>query len=363
MARRLLRQQSEIKPLAGRSPRERAHTFVRDKYWEKHRDKIAYSSGTWYAFDGRWWQQKPEFEVQNELQAIIDNDRKLSIQASAATLNSITNLLRIRCSWPDKEFDSVSDLINFQDCTLEISTRQRRAFDKKDHLTSAFPFAYDPEAKSDVWEMFLDKVIPNDCRTFLQEFAGYCLTTDTLHETSVWFLGPAGCGKSTFIEGIRAAMGDRVTTFSINNLESRFGVSHLRGKTLAISAEQPASLRQAQILNQLISGEGITVERKYQNPFEMFNRAKFLWAMNEQPRVYAKESGLTRRVVIIKFAPLPESERDDTVKRQIIRSGPAIFNWMMEGLDRLTARGKFERPQESASVLKLVTEADPQVEP
>lgn len=335
---------------------------MRDKYWEKHRDRIAYSSGVWYAFNDRWWIQKPEFEVQQELQSIIDNDRKLSITASAPTLNSITNLLRIRCSKPDGQFDSKPDLINFQDCTLEISTRQRRPFDKSDYLSSAFPFKYDPDARSDVWEMFLDKVIPNDCRMFLQEFAGYCLTTDTLHETAVWFIGPAGCGKSTFIEGIRAALGEQVTTFSIGNLESRFGVSHLRGKTLAISAEQPATLRQAQMLNQLISGEGIMVDQKYQDPFELFNHAKFLWAMNEQPKILANQTGLTRRVVVIKFEPLAESERDDAVKRQIIRSGPAIFNWMLEGLDRLNARGHFDKPKESASVLKLVADSEPEVE-
>lgn len=342
--------------MAGRSPRDRAHTFVRDKFWEKHRNRVAYSSGAWYGFDGQWWKVVPEFEIQRGLQAIIDNDRKLSIPATSATLGSITSLLRVKCSLPDGTFDKNADLINFTDCTFEISTYQRRPFNYDDYLTAAFPFPYDPAARSDIWEHYLDKTIPDDCRLFLQEFAGYCLTTDTLKETAVWLYGPSGCGKSTFIEGIRAAMGDKVTTFSIGNLESRFGLSHLRGKTLAISAEQPAGLRQAQILNQLISGEGVIVDRKYHDPFEMFNYAKFLWAMNELPLLEKAAIGLRRRIVVIKFAPLAESEQDSAVKRQIKLSGQAIFNWMLEGLDRLNARGFFEKPTESASVLRLAVE-------
>lgn len=308
------------------------------------------------------WVEVPDFQVEAEIQAIIDGDRKLSVPVTSTTLKSIVKLVRVKVSKADGTFDSKPDLITLTDCTLEISTRQRRLHSHKDHLTSAFPFAYDPTARSSVWQYYLDNTVPGECHSFLQEYAGYCLTTDTTHETAVWFCGPSGCGKSTFLDGLRAALGNCVTTFSIGNLDSRFGLAHLKGKTLAISSEQPATVKQAQMLNQLISGEGIMVEQKYANPYEMINHAKFLWAMNDVPKIPSGGIGLERRVVLIKFSPLPEGERDENIKRQVKMSGQAIFNWVLEGLDRLQARGHFVRPEQSASVLKLVAQADFDVE-
>jgi P4 family phage/plasmid primase-like protien len=339
--------------MAGKSPRSRPHVFVRDTLI-RHNRQTVFTSGQWFRFDGKLWQQLPEFQIDQEAQAIIDNDKKLAIAATAPTLASIVELIRVKCSKSDGLMDSNADLIALGDCTLEISTRQRKPHDWKHYLTTAFPFDYDPAVRSDVWEYYLDAVIPSDCLSFLQEFAGYALTTDTLKETAVWLYGPSGCGKSTFLDGLRAAFGNRVTTFSIANLEARFGLSHLSGKTLAIAAEQPATVRQAQILNQLISGEGVVVDRKYHDPFEMFCRAKFLWAMNEIPDIPRSGVGLTRRVVVIQFPPIEETKQDENIKRQIKLSGQAIFNWALEGLERLQARGHFVKPAESAHVLKLV---------
>lgn len=339
--------------MAGKSPRSRPHVFVRDTLLRHNRQTI-FTSGQWFRFNGKIWEIIPEYVIKQEAQAIIDNDKKLAVTANSATLHSITELVRVACSKPDGIMDKEPDLITFDDCTLEISTRQRRMHEWKHYLSSAFPFVYDPQARSDVWELYLDEVIPYDSISFLQEFAGYALTTDTLLETAVWLHGPAGCGKSTFLDGLRAAFGNRVTTFNIANLEARFGLSHLIGKTLAVAAEQPATLRQVQLLNQLISGEGVMVDRKYDHPFEMFCRAKFLWAMNELPDIPKSGIGLTRRVVVIKFPPISESKRDENIKRQIKLSGQAIFNWALEGLERLQARGHFVRPANAGQLLKIV---------
>lgn len=347
--------------MAGKSPRSRPHTFVRDTYCRQHQ-RTEYSSGQWLRFNGRFWELVQEFEVERELQGIIDADTKLQVQATAPTLRSILKLTRVKLSQPDNAFDSKPDLVSLADCTLEISTRQKRPHNYKDRLTYMFPFPYDPTARSDAWEFYLDRTIPDDCRWFLQEFSGYCMTTDTSHERAVWLYGPSGCGKSTFLDGLRAALGNCVTTFSIGNLDSRFGLPHLKGKTLAISSEQPASIKQAQLLNQLISGEGVMVERKYADPYEEFNHAKFLWAMNELPKIPAGGVGLERRVTVIKFDPIEESRRDESIKRQVKLSGQAIFNWALDGLDRLRARGHFDLPKESAAVIRLAAEKDMKIE-
>lgn len=341
--------------MAGKSPRDRPHTFVRDKFL-KSNPHVVYATGVWFRFNGAIWELVPDHVIPQQVQDIIDEDRALKLRGTSYELKSILDLIKVRCAIADGALDADPNLITFADCTLQIDTRTTRPHSPKDLLTSALPFNYDPKARSDVWERFLDKRVPNDCRDFLQEFAGYCLTTDVSFEIAVWLWGPQGCGKSTFIEGIRNAMGQRVTFFSVHNLDDRFGLAHLQGRTLAVSTETPTSLRQIQLLSHLISGEGLKVQRKYQDAHDLFNRAKFLWAMNRQPKLDDPE-GLDRRVTVVKFPPLPESERDENIKRQIQLSGQAIINWQLEGLERLYQRGRFERPVNSAHVIRLADNA------
>jgi putative DNA primase/helicase len=67
--------------------------------------------------------------------------------------------------------------------------------------------------------------------------------------------------------------------------------------------------------------------------------------MNELPRVADANSGLFRRVKVVKFPPLPTNQRDPSVKRAIEGEGAGILNWALEGLERLQRRGGFDVPE------------------
>ena len=100
------------------------------------------------------------------------------------------------------------------------------------------------------------------------------------------------------------------------------------------------------LLNQLISGEPVTVERKFEHPVSFTPRAKLLWAMNELPRIADAGDGIFRRVKVIKFPALADEDRDPAIKEAIKGEGSGILNWAIDGLARLRARGHFEFPKE-----------------
>jgi putative DNA primase/helicase len=110
----------------------------------------------------------------------------------------------------------------------------------------------------------------------LGEFAGYCLTVDTSHELAVWLYGPPGGGKSTFIEGFKAMLGKYAGLLGLADIQrSRFALADLPGKTLVVAAEQPSDyISSSHILNAIISGEEILVERKFRDAFTVTPRAK-----------------------------------------------------------------------------------------
>lgn len=350
-----------MKNFLARPLRDQPQTFVRDKH-RRAFPQTAYSSGTWMRFNGVVWESLREDDIMLEIQDIIDDDRKLKLTASSAVLRSVTELLRVKVSKPDGMFDKDADLVTFDDSTLRISTREQMPHSSTHYLTSAFPFKYDPLARSDVWDTYLKRVFRSDCYDFIQEFAGLCLTTDTRHEIALWLCGPPGCGKSTFIEGLQAALGSRAMVLGISDIEnSSFGLTNIPGKTLAVSTEQPEQMRSGNTLIQLISGERIVVNRKYKDPYEVVPHLKILWAMNEFPAIPKAASGLSRRIKVIEFLALPESERNIAVKEQVMLSGQAVFNWALAGLYRLQERGYFVVPEsiKTASQYRLASVDNP----
>ena len=208
------------------------------------------------------------------------------------------------------------------------------------------PYDYDPKAVPAIWNYFLSETV-GPARAFLQEFAGYALTTEISHELALWLFGPPGSGKSTFLAGLQAMLGHRAGLLGLAEIErNRFALAELPGKTLVAASEQPSSyLTSPNVLNAIISGEPLQVERKYRDPVTVLPRCKIAWAMNELPRVADANSGLFRRVKVVKVPPLPANQRDPSVKRAIEGEGAGILNWALEGLERLQRRGGFDVPE------------------
>jgi putative DNA primase/helicase len=245
-----------------------------------------------------------------------------------------------------KIFDQDPDLLVCDNGTLHLPTRKLGPHSPKHYMTQKVHYNYDPGAKAEVFEFALNEAVQGDQETadFLQEFAGYCLTTETKHELAVWFTGPPGSGKSTIVEGFLAMVGDMSMILGLADIQKgNFALSSLPGKRLAISTEQPAAYMDAtHTLNAIISGELIRVDRKYRHAIEVNSVAKVLWAMNQLPRVHSAGDGLFRRVKIVKFKAIPKEDQDPAIKEAIKTEGAGILNWALDGLDRLRERGGFD---------------------
>src|SRR5215217_6772459 len=128
-------------------------------------------------------------------------------------------------------------------------------------------------------------------------------------------------------------LGARAGLLGLAEIErSRFALGNVPGKTLLVSTEQPSGyLAAGHILNALISGEPMEIERKYRDSYNIVPHAKIAWAMNETPRISDASSGLFRRVKVVEFPELLPLERDPQVKVSIATEGAGILNWALEG--------------------------------
>jgi putative DNA primase/helicase len=122
--------------------------------------------------------------------------------------SSVEQMARAKAHVPEECWDADPDALVCANGTLEISSGTLREHRPEDYALSTVPFSYDPEAEAPTWRAFLASTLPG-VESFVQEFAGYCLTPETKHETAVWLYGPPGSGKSTLIEGLKAMLGER----------------------------------------------------------------------------------------------------------------------------------------------------------
>lgn len=329
------------------------HARLRDRYLSDFPNTI-FGLGEWRRYDTGHWPTVHELLIRKEIQYSITTQRQVGIKIDNGLISSLYNMIKAHKFVQDSQFDRDENLLVFDDCTLNFLTNERRGHLPENYCTTKLPFAYDADARSPAWEKFLASVTSEEIAAFLQEFAGLSITGLTKYEIAVWLYGLPGGGKSTFITGLEAMLGSQCGVLGLSDIEtSNFGLTNLPGKTLVISTEQPAHfIKSAHIVNAIISGERLNVDRKFRDPITFASRCKVLWAMNELPRVDDKGAGIFRRVKLVHFPPIAEAARDPQIKEEIKDSGMAIMNWALVGLKRLLARGRFEIP----SVIESATE-------
>jgi putative DNA primase/helicase len=320
------------------------HDELRDR-WIGGNPNHAYGLSEWRHYERGMWPAVSETSVKRKLSDVIEEAKPEGIKPTASILASVTELTRVKVFVPDEKWDADPDILICKNGALRISTGELENHRADHYATSAVPYEYRPGVKTLAWDYFIRNTVPV-AAAFLQEFAGYALTTNMSHELAVWLYGPPGSGKSTFLAGLQAMLGHRAGILGLADLEkSRFTLADLPGKTLVVASEQPSAyLASTNTLNAIISGEPLQVERKYRDPFTVIPRTKVCWAMNELPRVADANSGLFRRVKVVGFPELPEDKRDPEIKQLIEQEGAGILNWALEGLNRLNQRGHFEIP-------------------
>jgi P4 family phage/plasmid primase-like protien len=338
------------------------HDVLRDR-WLKSKPKTVFATGRFMQYAKGIWKPVEEGVIKRQIQAVIEAAKPEGIKPTGALLNSVYTLAIAHCSIPSERFTAQNKYLVCANGTLNLETRQLERHDPNHYCTSGVDYDYDPDATAPAWKAFLvsltdrvnseampsrKNVAGRELVELLQEFSGLALTTDNLHEIALWLYGYSGTGKSTYIEGLQAATGDRHIEIGLANLEqSRFSIGDLPGKTLAFATEQPGDfIRATDTLIKMISGEMVTVEKKFAHPYKIRSTVKLIWAMNDLPRISSPNSGLFRRVKIVKWPKLDPADVKQAVKEQIKKEGPGILNWALDGLARLRRHGSFVIPDE-----------------
>lgn len=322
--------------------------------------RYCHAWGSWLVWDGRRWARDTSGEVERLAKETVaamyaaaaaepDADRRQKLGAHALrseSWNRIKAMVALAQSEEGipvlvDELDRDPWLLTVENGTLDLRTGELRPHRRDDLITKLAPVEYAPDATCPTWERFLSRIMggKQEVVTFIQRAVGYSLTGDTSEQVLFFLYGTGANGKSTFLETIRAMLGDYALQMAADTLMARSDraqtndVARLRGARFVAATEAEEGRRLAEVLvKQITGGDAIVARFLYGEHFEFKPALKLFLAANHKPVIKGTDNGIWRRIRLIPFeVTIPEDERDKHLPEKLKEELSGILAWAVRG--------------------------------
>jgi len=305
---------------------------------------IKTTGSTWFAYSGGAWQKISRATLRPIAQSVLPEHIRTA-RGEAKILDHIEG----RCQVAADEFrgffcfdDSGAVLINAQNGVVRVTADtppELIPHSEKYMFTHRMAASLDPAAGADLFKKTLGELLPDELdQELLQLCFGNFLFPDCRYEVALVCYGEAGFGKSTISDPVTAAMGpELVTRLSMSQIcdprsyhlpKLKFAAVNLGTELDAIAIDESANFKT------LVSGEPVEARPIYGEPFTMQTGCKLWFLANGLPRFKNGTDAELRRARFIRFGQRP-AVKDVTLKSRLIAERDGVFNFMLEGLQRL----------------------------
>lgn len=331
--------------------------------------KIATIDGGWWQYADGAWSQLSSTEIEHLETSAWDIAKGLAFDTGKDFKKlwaSIEMELRPRKA---VAFDA-SPLIALKSKTYNTVTDDLTPHDADDFTTRKLLVDYKKDAKCTAWLDILERIFQDfpvadrkEIVSFLQEWFGTAIGggkqwQDTRALRKMLLLhGVSGTGKTTIADVCKAFFSDAYNCAStMDELCRPFGTEALVGKRASIVDDGIGKDTKidAKLFKRLITGEQISVGRKYKSALNFRFHGPLLWTTNNRPAVADESNALYDRIIVL---PINHVFPKEQGKKDFGKYGSAveflrakgefsgILNWAMDGLDRAMTRGHFEIPR------------------
>lgn len=253
----------------------------------------------------------------------------------------------------DRQEPPADEMVSMANGLLHLPSRRLY-----DHTPAYFnyhslPFAFDPEApRPRRWLAFLEELWEGDPTAIsaLQEVFGYILGGDTRQQKIFLLVGPRRAGKGTIGRVLTGLLGaHNVAAPTLASMATNFGLQPLIGKPLGLISDARLSGRSkgSIVVERLLSISGedsLTIDRKYREPWTGRLPTRLVILTNELPRLSDSSGALASRFILFVLTKSFLGQEDPNLTDKLLAEAPGIFNWALQGLDRLVERGYFKPP-------------------
>ncbi len=322
-------------------------------------ERIAYEYGHairyvsemgWMLWDGKRWKIDNKLQIERIANKVLRELEKSEdeIERSWARkcgkrnirMNSIKDLMPLVPA-EREEFDRHKFLFNCANGVLNLKDGKLKPHDRDLRLSKLSNVEFNENAKCPVWLNFLQQIFKgdNDLIDYMQRLVGYSMTGDISEQGMYFLVGGGSNGKSTFINIIKALMGDyglqtKSDTFikkkndGANNDIARLASARF---VSAVESEEGEKLQES-LVKTITGGEPLLARFLRQEYFEFIPEFKVFFTTNHKPVIGGVDDGIWRRVKIIPFTlNLKPHQRDKKLEEKLSLEMSGILNWAVEG--------------------------------
>ncbi len=186
--------------------------------------------------------------------------------------------------------------------------------------------------------------------SFLQQWFGYCLTTQIWAQKILLIVGPNRSGKGTIAQVLENMLGEaNFTNPSSASLVDRFPLESFVNKRLAVFGDARFGDKKGtvkEILLQISGGDRMNVDRKNKSILSGVRLpTKIMILSNALPKFRDEGAAFASRFITLKLEQSFLGREDkDLFERDLKPEIPLIFWWALDGLRDLMAKGSFIQP-------------------
>lgn len=336
--------------------------------------RYSYTDKRWLYYDGRKWcydnsgtieriadkavlAMKAEAKAYEQMDAEDGGDMAKSfekhLKSSRSNKSKSAMLKEAQHHVPivPAQMDKYKMVLNTPSGVLDLKSGTLSEHKPEAYFTRITSAEYTSNADCPQWLKFLDEIFggDKDLIRYVQKAVGYSLTGSTAEQCVFFLFGTGRNGKSTFLDIIRAIMGDYASNIQPETIMVRSNqssainsdIARLKGARFVTSVEPNEGVRINEGLLKQLTGDDIVTARKlYGDEFEFKPEFKLWMATNHKPIIRGTDTGIWRRVHMIPFTvQIPEEKKDPRLKYKLCRELPAIFRWAVEGCILYQAEG------------------------
>ena len=322
------------------------------------------------------------YDYLNAEKIVKRETEKLIPNCPAHDVNEVVSKIK-RLTYADLEdFDKDPRLITVENGILNIETLELKPH-TPEHLSKVLlPVEYHKPESEDIEENLKDTLFWNylkrsftvegefrkeDFETVLEIIASPFVKRH-VDEKAFMFLGGGENGKSVCLEYIESMLGiDNVSHIPLQTIaEDKFMSADLDGKSANIFSDlEQNELRHSGKIKNIVSGEGLQVQKKHKNPFTLYPFCKLMFSCNRFPKSFDQSQGFFRRWIIVKWERNFENdpERLPLLKEDLKNNREErnqVFSNLVGLANKLNQSGKFSYSKDWKTIQKEWNEnADP----
>jgi putative DNA primase/helicase len=312
-----------------------------------HRDTDA-NDALWYCQDGLWRPGAVK-EVERACNELLDERLRGHHVSNALLALRAGDLPQIEDGPPHPH------LINFDNGLLDFMAPAWSPHGDGTacawRSTVRLAVRWDPDATCPEYDRWVQQMLPADCGDFIDEVTGYLMRNGNPLHKAILLHGSGRNGKGTWLRIHTALLGTRnCASVPLQSLgENRFAGAELHMKLANVTGDLDSRrVEQTDMFKKSIGEDLVYAERKNGQPFRFTPWAVPVFSANLIPLSSDTSEGYLSKWEVV---PFPVDLRklpggiDPSIEKRILEDElPGVARRGVEGLRRLEARGRFQRP-------------------